>query len=194
MKKLTRLFLNTALVSTLFLGYSLVRAQDQAAPADNASGDKMEMKGDHGDGKDRMDRMKEKLGLSDSQAAKLKEAFKKQMEANKPLRDQEKIDVDTLQQKVDSKASDSDIKDLLEKLKADRKQIQDAQERSMEKIKTILTPTQQAKWVLMMGHGAAGRGKWEGKRGDWKKNHDGQDGGDSAKSAPADASTPADAQ
>lgn len=89
-----------------------------------------------------------------------------------------------MQQKVDSKASDSDIKTLLDKLKDDRKALQEAQERSMEKIRTILTPTQQAKWVLSMGRGM---GKWDGqKKGEWKK--DGKDGGDhAAKPAAPDA-------
>lgn len=193
MKKSVRLFLNLALASTLFLGYSLVRAQDTNPPAGDQSGDNSAMKSDHGDwGEKRMDHMKEKLGLTDDQAASLKTVFKKQMEANKPLRDQERIDIDTLRQKVDSKASDSDIKQILDKLKVDRKQLQEAQERSIEKIRSILTPTQQAKWVLMMEHGLMGRGKWNGKKGDWKKGHKKDQGSDDAK--PDAAQAPSDAQ
>jgi Spy/CpxP family protein refolding chaperone len=188
MIKFSRWFLVGSLATVLFLGYGLVKAQDAPA-ADNQGGDKPAMQGDHkpGDwGKDRIEHLKDKLGLTDDQATQLKEAFQKQGEAIKPLRDQEKIDMDTLQQKVDTKASDSDIKALLDKLKEDRKTLQDTQERSMEKFRMILTPTQQAKWVLSMGRGPMGQ--WDGKKkGDWKEHK--KDGGDdgSAKPAPNDA-------
>jgi Spy/CpxP family protein refolding chaperone len=193
MKKFSRLFLVGSLATAMFLGYGLAKAQDQNPPTDDQGGDHPRMQdgdhGDHGDwGKDRIEHLKDKLGLSDDQATKLKEAFKKQMEANKPLRDQEKIDMDTLQQKVDIKASDSDIKALLDKLKDDHKQIQDTQERSMDKIRAILSPTQQAKWVLTMQRGMMHR-QWDGKKkGDWKKHKDNGE----ADVAPTPADTPAD--
>ncbi|HTA77424.1 MAG TPA: Spy/CpxP family protein refolding chaperone [bacterium] len=191
MNKISYLFFAGSLATTLFLGQGLAKAQD--APADNQGGAPPAMSGDHDgmdkkDGKGRLEEMKQKLGLTDDQAAKLKTAMKKQMEANKPLRDQEKIDIDTLQQKVDSKASDSDITAALDKLKEDRKALQEAQERSMEKMKSILTPTQQAKWVLSMGRGM-GMGKWDRKKkGEWKK--DSKDGGDDA-AKPAPEAAPA---
>jgi Spy/CpxP family protein refolding chaperone len=194
MKKFFRLFLVVSLATVMFLGYGLAKAQDQNPPADDQGGDNPAMQGgDHGDygdwGKDRIEHLKDKLGLTDDQAAKLKEAFKKQMEANKPLRDQEKIDMDTLQQKVDTKASDSDIKDALDKLSADHKSMQTAQDNSMDKIREILTPIQQAKWVLTMRHSMMDH-KWGGKKkGDWKKH---KDGGDDAAAQPAPADTPVD--
>ena len=86
MKKFSRLFLMGSLATVLFLGYGLAKAEDQNAPAaDDQGGDHAAMQGgDHGDGgKDRIEHLKEKLGLTDDQAAQLKEAFKKQMEANK---------------------------------------------------------------------------------------------------------------
>ncbi len=189
MKKFSRLFLVGGLATAMFLGYGLAKAQDQNPPADDQGSDHPAMQGgDHGDwGKDRIENLKDKLGLTDDQAAKLKEAFKKQMEANKPLRDQEKIDIDTLQQKVDAKASDSDIKDALDKLSADRKSMQSAQDNSMEKIRGILTPIQQAKWVLTMRRGMMDH-KWDGKKkGDWKKH---KDGGDDSAAQPVPADTP----
>ena len=194
MKKFSRLFLVGSFATTLFLGYGLAKADEQMA-ADNQGGDQPAMSADQPDhdgmGKGRMEHLKEKLGLTDDQATQLKEAFKKQEEAIKPLRDQEKIDVDVLQQKVDTKASDSDIKTLLDKLKEDHKTVQDAQERSMEKMRTILNPTQQAKWVLSMRRGPWGRGGWDHKKGDGKK-----DGMKKHKKAAQDADaqpTPADA-
>jgi len=193
MKKFSRLFLIGGLAIAMFLGYGLAKAQDQNSPADDQGGDHVAMQdgdhSEHGDwGKDRIEHLKDKLGLTDDQAAKLKETFKKQMEANKPLRDQEKIDIDTLQQKVDSKASDSDIKDALDKLSADHKSMQAAQDNSMERIREILTPIQQAKWVLTMRHGMMDH-KWDGKKkGDWKKH---KDGGEDAAAQPTPADTPA---
>ena len=67
----------------------------------------------------------------------------------------------------------------------------------MDKIRSILTPTQQAKWVLMMNHGPMGHGKWDGKKkGDWAKHkNDGDGSADDAKpDAPADGPAPANAQ
>ncbi|SRR5665213_3282393 len=187
MEKFSRLFLVGSLATALFLGYGLAKAEDQNQPADDQGGDHPAMQdGNHGNwDKDRIEHLKDKLGLTDDQATQLKEAFKKQSEANKPLRDQEKIDIDTLQQKVDQKASDSDIKSLLDKLEKDHKQMQEVQQNSMDKIRTILNPTQQAKWVLSMRRGLMGRGGWDGKKkGDWKKH---KDGDTDTKSAPGDA-------
>jgi Spy/CpxP family protein refolding chaperone len=187
MKKFSRLFLVGSLTTALFLGYGLAKAEDQNQPANDQGGDHPAMQdGNHGDwGKDRIEHLKDKLGLTDDQATQLKEAFKKHEEANKPLRDQEKIDIDTLQQKVDQKASDEDLKSLLDKLEKDHKQMQEVQQNSMDKIRMILNPTQQAKWVLSMHRGPMGRGGWNGKKkGNWKKN---KDSDADAKSAPLDA-------
>lgn len=192
MKKFSRLFLVGSLATALFLGYGLAKAEDQDQPADDQGGDHPAMQdGNHGDwGKDRIEHLKHKLGLTDDQTSQLKEAFKKQAEANKPLRDQEKIDIDTLQQKVDEKASASDLKSLLDKLEKDHKQMQEVQQNSMDKIRMILDPIQQAKWVLSMRRGSMGHGGWDGKKkGEWKKH---KDSDADAKSAPADvpANTP----
>lgn len=186
MKKFSRLFLVGSLATALFLGYGFAKAENQNQPADNQGGDPAMQEGNHGDlDNGRIERLKDKLGLTDDQAIQLKEAFKKQAEANKPLRDQEKIDIDTLQQKVDQKDSDSDIKTLLDKLEKDHKQMQEVQQNSMDKIRTILNPTQQAKWVLAMRRGPMGRGGWDGKKKDgWKKH---KDSDVDAKSAQSDA-------
>lgn len=188
MKKFSRLFLVGSLTMALFLGYGLAKAEDQNQPSDDQGGDHPAMQdGNHGDwGKDRIEHLKDKLGLTDDQATKLKEAFRKQEEANKPLCDQEKIDIDTLQQKVDQKAPDSDLKSLLDKLEKDHKQMQEVKQNSMDKIRMILDPTQQAKWVLSMRRGPMSQGGWDGKKkGDWKKHK--KDGDTDAKPTPADA-------
>jgi len=128
-------------------------------------------------GGDQMDKMKEKLGLTDDQVSKLKNLFKSQMEANKPLRDQMKIDMDTLQQKVDMKASDGDIQKLLDKLDGEQKEMQASREKMKDQWKAILTPTQQAKMVLGMQKRGMGMMKkmWNQRHG--KGNAPGNGGG-----------------
>ncbi len=164
-----------ALVGAAWTAY----ADDDKMAADDSG--KMFMD-DNGGGPDGMhggimgghfDWMKKKLGLSDSQADKLKDMFKKQIESMKPLRDQMKIDMDTLQQKVDTKASEETIKKLLDALKADRKNMEAARQDMEDRVREILSPTQQAKFVLMMkDRGRRMMGKWRGNR-----DHDGKDAG-----------------
>ena len=101
-------------------------------------------------GGNRMDMMKKRLDLSDGQVSKLKELFKKQREEAKPIRDQLRIDMDKLRQKVDTKAADSDLKDLLDQLQKDRQTLQSAREKLTDQLRDILSPAQQAKFVLGM--------------------------------------------
>ncbi len=129
-----------SLIGILFVGTSwVVRAEEEGSMMGNEKG-----------GVNQVEKMKEKLGLSDSQASKLKDLFKKQREDMTPLRDQMKIDMDTLQQKVDMKAPDSEIKKLLDKLDADRKGMESGREKMKDQLRAILSPTQQAKLVLGM--------------------------------------------
>jgi Spy/CpxP family protein refolding chaperone len=136
-------------------------------------------------GQDHLGMLKKKLGLTDDQSEKLKALFKKQMEENKTLRDQTKIDMDTLQLKVDSKASEDEIHKLLDKLDTEHRSLQSSREKMKGKVREILTPTQQAKMLLGMkkmgkmgswgqhrgmGKGRDGHGKGKDKGGD-------QDGG-----------------
>lgn len=166
MKKLIYL---GSLLTVLVLGPVMTIRADENQPS-TGDGEKMGMKGDMDSpeaGKGRLEKMKEKLGLTDAQATQLKDLFQKQREDTKPLRDQVKIDMDTLKQKVDTKASDSAVKGTLDALSADRKAMQSDREKFMEKIRTILTPTQQAKFVLgMKARGGEMMKKWKehGKR------------------------------
>jgi Spy/CpxP family protein refolding chaperone len=121
------------------------------------------MGGQWGGGKagDRMEMMKKRLNLSDSQVFKLKDLFKKQMEETKPLRDQLKIDMDKLQQKIDTKAAASDLKDLLDQLQKDRQDLQASREKLTDQLRDILSPEQQAKFVLdMRNRGMRMMKKW----------------------------------
>jgi Spy/CpxP family protein refolding chaperone len=110
---------------------------------------------------------KEKIGLTDDQVTKLKDLMKNQREETKTLADQMRVDMDTLKLKIDSKASDDTIKSLLDNLSAEKKKLQAKREDFINQAKQILTPTQQAKFLLAMkGHGRWGRGH----RGGWGMN------------------------
>jgi Spy/CpxP family protein refolding chaperone len=184
-------------VAALMAAAATVRAQD-----DNAAMGGDDKPGMHDGTDDGMDGgmmrgrwgggFKEKLGLTDDQATKLKDFFKKQRENNAPLRDQMRIDMDTLRQKVDMKASDSDIKRLLDKLVADRKDMQAARQKSEDQLREMLTPTQQAKLLFMMRRGLRGMGGWKD-HDDWNKGKGDHMGGSKGKHRKPDAEpTPAD--
>jgi Spy/CpxP family protein refolding chaperone len=148
MKSLCRL---TAVLfsAVLLLGASALRAGD--AP-EGAKG-----KGDR-EGK-RIEMLKAKLDLSDSQVAQLKEAFKGQKEAGKALRDKVKADQANLAVLVDKKASDDQLKAALKELSADRKAMMEQGAKAKEAMEAILTPMQQAKMAGMMGE-RKGKGGW----------------------------------
>ena len=172
-----KIWLAGLLAATLVGAAVGVYADDEKAPAghDNSPAMGQGMDGGMMPEGGWIDKAKKKLGLTDDQASKLKDLFKSQMESNKPLRDQMKIDMDTLQQKIDTKASDADIKKLLDKLDAEQKEMQTSHEKMKDQLRSILSPTQQAKLVLVMRKRGMGMMEhWTGRHG-WKK--DGKAGG-----------------
>jgi Spy/CpxP family protein refolding chaperone len=159
--------------AVLILGFApRLYAQDQDA-VDNGSLTNMgEDPGWQGDGG--TDGWKDKFGLSDSQAGKLKDLFKKHRGETQAVVDQIKIDLDTLKLKVDTKASDDQVQALLDALKADQKKFRAQTDAFTDQLKPILTPTQRAKFLLavmehwkwgrgMMGHPGMEKGKWKHK-------------------------------
>ncbi|MBI3563909.1 MAG: DUF4890 domain-containing protein, partial [Elusimicrobia bacterium] len=97
-------------------------------------------------------KLKEKLGLTDDQAAKFKEAEKAHFEAMKPVHEKTKELMEKLHKQVEAKAKDDELKATLDALKAQRKTLQDEQEKFHASLQGILTPTQQAKFVLGAAH------------------------------------------
>jgi Spy/CpxP family protein refolding chaperone len=95
-------------------------------------------------------RMKEHLGLTDEQSAKLKDAMKANGEAMKPLFRQVRDAMTKLDDKVKDKAPDADIQAALDAVKAAHKAIAAHQEKFHETLASFLTPTQQAKMLLDM--------------------------------------------
>ena len=123
-----------------------------AAPGLNA----MDMdKGKHGKGQDmgakHMEMMKKELGLSKDQAAKSKAATMANHEAMKTAGNKVKADLANLQVLVDKKASDAELTTSLNTLDADRKAMQAQQQKHIDAMRAILTPTQQAKMALKLG-------------------------------------------
>lgn len=136
-------------------------------------------KADHGA---MAERAKQRLGLSDDQAAKLKDAMKAHHDAMKPLWDKLKGDMKKLHEQVNSKASDSDVQASLDSLKADHKAVADEEGKLQDSL-SFLTPTQRAKLLFgamhmrrerMMG----GKGRRGPKDGDEEKKGDDDKDGD----------------
>jgi Spy/CpxP family protein refolding chaperone len=158
----------SALMAGALAGSALtVFAQDAPPPAgDNGgqtSGDNNGPQGGNGHGRPGMgpggpqggmvmnpDKLKDKLGLTDDQVTQMKDLFRTQMAAGKTIQDQMKLDIDTLQQKVDAKASVAELQKSLDALAADRKAMQASRENMETQVNKILTTVQQAKLILGM--------------------------------------------
>ena len=158
MKKLFNFWGLMGLAFALSLGSTLrAAAQDDDKPAGEKGHPAGSWEEKGGWERGPLGMMKKKLDLTDDQASKMKELFKKQREENEPLREQTKIDMDTLRLKVDSKASDSEIKKVLEALSADQKKMEEDRGKMKEELSAILTPTQKAKMLLDMEWGGGER-------------------------------------
>lgn len=121
---------------------------------------------DHGGGPEaKLERMREKFGLSEEQAAKLKAAHRARRDAAEAARTELKAATRKLKDQLEDKASEKELAATLERISAARK----AQRADMEKfeagLSSILTPTQRAKMlVAMKGRGMGRRGERGGKR------------------------------
>ena len=121
-----------------------VRAQDEDAGPEVAE----PHEGGQADHAKMAEKMKERLGLSDDQAAKLKDAFKAHHDAMKPLWEQSKDAMKKLHDQLKAKASDSDVQTSLDALKAAHKAVAAEEEKFHDSL-SFLTATQRAK--LMFG-------------------------------------------
>jgi hypothetical protein len=110
--------------------------------------------------------IEKRLGLSKEQSAKIKELFRKHLEEGKLLFDQLQIDRATLQLKVDSKATEEEIKVLLDALAEDRKNLEAHRQQFEDQLRAFLSSTQQALLVLDMTGGPL-EGPWVNP---WKDN------------------------
>jgi Spy/CpxP family protein refolding chaperone len=99
---------------------------------------------------DRIIQMKDKIGLTDDQVTKIKKLFRESRNSIQTLMDQQKDDLDAVETKLKAKASDKELKVLLDALDADHQKIENARKSVMDQLRTILTPTQQAQSIVAL--------------------------------------------
>jgi Spy/CpxP family protein refolding chaperone len=115
--------------------------------------------------------LKERLGLSDDQADKLKAAWDAQKAAMKPLREAAKEGRRKLEEQVRGLASDKEIQATLDALDANRKAMLAERQKVEATLASVLKPSQRAKLRLMMarrmmkGRGRKAEGNWGARRG-----------------------------
>lgn len=107
----------------------------------------------------RLEKMREKLGISEAQADKLKAARRAKRDASEATRAELKAAMRKLSDQLEDKAPEKDLAATLERIAAARK----AQRAEMEKfeagMREILTPTQRAKMLVAMKKHGGMRGK-----------------------------------
>lgn len=99
-----------------------------------------------------MEKMKERLGLTDDQAAKLKAAWKAEKDASEELREKSKQASHKLEEEVRDLASEKEIQATLDQLDANRKAMMAERQKLEASFAAILRPSQRAKMRLMMEH------------------------------------------
>ncbi len=117
---------------------------------------------EHGGGRKeaRLERMREKLGLSAEQGEKLKAAHRARRDAAVATRTELKAAMRKLKDQLEDKASEKEISATLERIAAARKAQRAEAEKFEAGLSTILTPTQRAKMlVAMKRHGGMKRGR-----------------------------------
>lgn len=118
------------------------------------------------------------LGLTAEQQAKLKAIEADRAKTQGPLWQQLKVQMDELKLLVDKKAPDADLTAKLNQLKATRDQLEAGRKAFEAQVAAVLTPTQQAKVALWMGHEAGKQMKglgheWHDRNGK-EHEHDGE--------------------
>ncbi len=176
-------------VGLLTAGPLTGRARAEESSATGAADGHKDGKG--GDRAEHMEKMlKERLGLSDDQAAKLKASWEAEKAAIKPLREQAKESRRKLEEQVRDLSSDKDIKATLDQIDANRKAMQDERQKAQATVASVLKPYQRAKLRLLMAHMMKGRGHWgHGGRGEGREGGRGEHASMAAMSAAAEEIT-----
>lgn len=106
----------------------------------------------------RLERLREKLGISDEQAAKLKAARRATRDATGMARTELKAAMRKLKDQLEDKASEKELAATLERIAAARKAQRAEAEKFEAGLGAILTPIQRAKMlVAMKRHGGMKR-------------------------------------
>jgi len=125
----------------------------------------------------KMEHMREKLGISEEQEAKLKAARRAKRDADAGAHAELGAATRKLSDQLEDKAAEKDLSATLDKIAAARKTMRVEDERFEAALTSILTPTQRAKMVVAMKghggmHGAMRGGKGPGKMGGGKPDGD----------------------
>jgi Spy/CpxP family protein refolding chaperone len=96
-------------------------------------------------------KMQDKLGLDDATTAKIIAIFKKYRDQGKDLRASMKKDVAALKEILDTpKFDETKLTPILDRMADTRTKLQALRDSEMKEVRTLLTPTQQAKAVIQM--------------------------------------------
>lgn len=132
---------------------------------------KPEAHGDKGGKEAFGERMREKLGITEEQEAKLKAARRAKRDAAAAGLAELGAATRKLQDQLEDKASEKDLSATLDKLSAARKTMRAEEEKFEATLSSILSPTQRAKLIVAMkgrmrGHGMPGGAMHGGKHGE----------------------------
>lgn len=147
MKRLISTMTAAGLLAGALLLPAMIRAEDHG-------GDRKEAK---------LERMREKFGITEEQGAKLKAARRARRDASAASKAEIKAAMTKLNDQLEDKASEKDIAATLEKLSALRKARRAEAEKFEAGMKDILTPTQRAKMLVAMKHRGGKRGMRHGR-------------------------------
>lgn len=136
-----------ALLAGALLAPALLRAEDKAEKPAQEERHRGGMR----------EKFKEKLGLTDEQESKLKSLRRAHREATESAKNDLKAAMRKLGDQLEDKASEKDLTATLDKIKAGRRALRDAQDKFEADSAAVLTPTQRAKMVVAMGHMMKGR-------------------------------------
>lgn len=117
-----------------------------------------------------IERMKEKFGISDEQAAKLKAAKRARRDADAAIHADIQAAMRKLSDQLEDKAPEKDLTATLDKIVAGRKSMRAEEDKFEAALTSILTPTQRAQMLVAMKGRMGGKhgGKMGGKMGPGK--------------------------
>lgn len=95
-------------------------------------------------------RIKAKLGLSDDQFAKVRDAVQARRKARARDAATLKESLAKLESQLEGQAKDEELASTLDSLKSQRRKMRDENERFVDDMAKLLTPTQRAKMVLAL--------------------------------------------
>lgn len=125
-----------------------------------------------------VERMKEKFGISEEQAAKLKAAKRARRDADAATHAEIGAAMRKLSDQIEDKAPEKDLSATLDKIVAARKSMRAEEDKFEAALTSILTPTQRAQMLVAMKGRMGKHKKGKGKMGPGKMDGGPKDGDD----------------